>query len=163
VFDFFSETIFMKPQSKKHNEKTIALIFVLIIFGFTSAIAQIDTSQNQIHQNQMPPAKPNPQTNPNPDPNQQPTKINPNPNQTFPTTPQKIPMDTPKNVQKHYPPDNGNSNPSPGHHALTETQLKMIVGNDAKVGVDANGNQLYRESGGRTYWVNDEGTKLYVK
>ena len=155
----------MKTQSEKNAglRKVIALGLAMIVVSFTSALAQVDTSNNQIHQNQMPPVKPNPQTNPNPDPNQQPTKTNPNPNQTFPTTPEKMPMDTPKNIQKHYPPDNGNANPNPGQRKLTEAQLKTIVGKDAKVGVDANGNQLYKEPGGRTYYVNDEGTKVYVK
>src|SRR6185436_17636544 len=98
VFDFFLKTKIMKTQSKEQHayRRAIMLMLALVIFGFTSALAQTDTSNNPLHQNQMPPAKPNPQTNPNPDPNQQPTHVNPNPNQTYPTTPEKMPMDTPK-------------------------------------------------------------------
>src|ERR1051326_737433 len=154
----------MKSQSNKNvNVPGMALLLVaLIFFVFSSAMAQIDTSQNQIHQNQMPPAKPNQQTNPNPDPNQQPTKVNPNPNKTFPTTPEKAPMDTARNRQKQIPPGTGTP-PNPGYHQLTPEQLKIIVGNDAKAGVDESGHQLYQEAGGRKYWVNDEGTKVYIK
>ncbi|HYV90804.1 MAG TPA: hypothetical protein VE978_03440 [Chitinophagales bacterium] len=157
----------MKAQLKKYIVlgKVIMLMFGLVIFGSSSAVAQIDTSSNKLHQNQLPPAKPNPQTNPNPNPNQQPTHVNPNPNANpaYPATPQKVPMDTLKNSRKHIPPDNGSSNPNPGQQKLTGEQLKAIVGKDTKVGVDPNGNQLYKEPGGRTYFVNEEGTKVYVK
>lgn len=163
VFGSSSQTITMKSRSKNMAlQKMMLLLFAFLMLSLF-AVAQIDTGKSPIHQNQMPPVKPNPQTNPNPDPNQQPTKINPNPNPNYPGAIQKVPMDTAKNIQKHYPPDNGYSNPNPGQHKLTDAQLKTIVGKDEKVGMDPNGNQLYKEAGGRTYWVNDEGAKVFVK
>jgi hypothetical protein len=155
----------MKTQSKKNLFlKSIFLIATFVVFGFTSSMAQTDTTRK--------PATTYPQTEPM-NPNQtSPTQtqpMNPNTPQAQPATPNRTyPQTEPMNpnapqTQPATPNKTTPSQTTPAKSNLTDAQIKKIVGNDAKTGVDAQGNQLYKDSSGRIYYLDADGNKVYKK
>lgn len=134
------------------NKATLLLIG-MILLGFASAFAQVDTA-GQAH-----PAKP--RTIQQPPQLPAPTQSNPQTGkQAYPATPQSMPMDT---LKKNHPASR-TSPADPGTpNKLTEAQIRILVGKDTPVGTDSRGRQLYKDSTRMIYYVSEGGTKVYVK
>ena len=130
------------------SQATAAAVFIVIcmmLIGINSTMAQVDTNLNKpgvpTQINKVPPVAP------------------------YPTDPKKVPMDIPPDHTKTMPADTSNHiTPKTGtRHALTDADIRKIVGNDQEAGKDGMGHQLYKDSNGRKYYVADDGNKIYVK
>ena len=145
-------------RTLRKNEREcrrISLVIGMVLLGFVSAFAQMDTSAqaypykaNNIHQVPQLPTS---------------NQISPQTGApAYPATPESIPMDTVK--KNHLLAKFRLSDPTPAStYKLTEAQIKILVGKDTPVGRDAHGHQLYKDSGRMIYYVGDGGTKVYVR